>query len=109
MDEIFTTARDLELKLNEDDIEDLIMRHGDELTIEDLQEILNEKLQETQRNVSLSKQEEDKRRPMPTSAIKYLLKKWKAVRALNGTQIKPMSVGLGFFTTTMLLITSGKS
>ncbi|GFU53099.1 uncharacterized protein TNCV_3098831 [Trichonephila clavipes] len=80
MDEILTAARDLELEVNEDDIEDLIMGHEDELTIE-LQEILNEKLQETQRNVS-PEQKEDEKGPMPTSAIKDLLTKWKAVRAM---------------------------
>ncbi|GFS83913.1 hypothetical protein TNCV_2363481 [Trichonephila clavipes] len=58
----------------EDDIEELIIGHEDELTIE-LQEILNEEHQEIQRNVSPSKQEEDERRPMPTSAIKDLFKK----------------------------------
>ncbi|GFV54552.1 hypothetical protein TNCV_955351 [Trichonephila clavipes] len=47
MDGILTTARDLELEVNEDDIEELIMGHGDELTIEELQEILNEEHQET--------------------------------------------------------------
>ncbi|GFS71329.1 tigger transposable element-derived protein 1-like protein [Trichonephila clavipes] len=47
MDEILTTARDLELELNDDDIEELIMGHEDELTTE-LQEILNEEHQETQ-------------------------------------------------------------
>ncbi|GFV13298.1 hypothetical protein TNCV_3656181 [Trichonephila clavipes] len=52
MDEILTTARDLELEVNEDDIEELIMGHKDELTIEELQEILNEEHQDTQRNVS---------------------------------------------------------
>ncbi|GFV70657.1 uncharacterized protein TNCV_3842361 [Trichonephila clavipes] len=81
MDEILTTARDLELGVNEDDIEELIMGHEDELTIE-LQEILNEEHQETQRNVFPSEQEEDERGPMPTSAIKDLLKKWEAVRAM---------------------------
>ncbi|GFS92604.1 uncharacterized protein TNCV_1160621 [Trichonephila clavipes] len=83
MDEILTTARDLELEVNEDDIyiEELLMGHEDELTIEELQEILNEEYQETQRNVSPSEQEEDERGPMPTSAIKDLLKKWEAVRA----------------------------
>ncbi|GFX29153.1 uncharacterized protein TNCV_3216881 [Trichonephila clavipes] len=39
---------DLELEVNEDDIEELIMGHEDELTIEELPEILNEKHQETQ-------------------------------------------------------------
>ncbi|GFU05882.1 uncharacterized protein TNCV_3394671 [Trichonephila clavipes] len=58
------------------------MGHEDELTIEELQEILNEEHQETHRNVSPSEQEEDKRGPMPTSAIKYLLKKWEDVRAM---------------------------
>ncbi|GFU64038.1 uncharacterized protein TNCV_246151 [Trichonephila clavipes] len=93
MDEILTTARDLELEVNEDDIEELIMGHADELTIEELQEILNEEHQETQRNVSpsvcgrgsrvsSSEQEEDERGPMPTSAIKDLLKKWMNVRAM---------------------------
>ncbi|GFS84697.1 uncharacterized protein TNCV_4608071 [Trichonephila clavipes] len=81
MDEILTTSRDLELEVNEDDTEKLIMGHEDELTIE-LQEILNEEHQETQRNVSPSEQEEDERGPMPTYAIKDLLKKWKAVRAM---------------------------
>ncbi|GFU17086.1 uncharacterized protein TNCV_1853481 [Trichonephila clavipes] len=73
MDEVLTTARDLELEVNEDDIEELIMGHEDEQTIE---------LQETQRNVSPSKQEEDERGPMPTSAFKDLLKKWEAVRSM---------------------------
>ncbi|GFU40930.1 uncharacterized protein TNCV_2467031 [Trichonephila clavipes] len=82
MDEISTTARDLELEVIEDEIEDLIMGHEDELTTEELQEILNEEHQETQRNVSPSEQEEDERGPMPTSAIKDLFKKWDAVRAM---------------------------
>ncbi|GFW58845.1 uncharacterized protein TNCV_4046841 [Trichonephila clavipes] len=81
MDEILTTARDLELEVNEEDIEELITGHEDELTIEELQEIYEEH-QETQRNVSPSEQEEDERGPMPTSAIKYLFKKWEAVRAM---------------------------
>ncbi|GFW80350.1 hypothetical protein TNCV_2944831 [Trichonephila clavipes] len=59
MDEILATARDLELEVNEYDIEKLIMGHEDELTTEELQEILNEEHQETQRNVSPSEQEED--------------------------------------------------
>ncbi|GFY11606.1 hypothetical protein TNCV_4230751 [Trichonephila clavipes] len=41
MDEILTTARDLELEVNEDDVEELIIGHEDELTTEELQEILN--------------------------------------------------------------------
>ncbi|GFW83289.1 uncharacterized protein TNCV_2509291 [Trichonephila clavipes] len=82
MDEILTTARDLELEVNEDDIEELIMGHEDELTTEEFQEILNEEHQETQRNVSPSEQEEDERGPMPTSAIKDLLKKGEDVRAM---------------------------
>ncbi|GFU18724.1 uncharacterized protein TNCV_1352761 [Trichonephila clavipes] len=87
MDEILTTARDLELEVNEDDIEEL-------------QEILNEEHQETHRNVSPSEQEEDERGPMPTSAIKDLLKKWADVRAMVnrvGTQTKLMSIGLEFW------------
>ncbi|GFV39925.1 uncharacterized protein TNCV_1808371 [Trichonephila clavipes] len=82
MDEILTTARDLELEVNEDDMEELIIGHEDELTTEELQEILNEEHQETRRNVSLSEQKEDERGPMPTSAIKDLLKKWADVRAM---------------------------
>ncbi|GFW92012.1 uncharacterized protein TNCV_2152911 [Trichonephila clavipes] len=82
MDEILATARDLELEVNEDDIEELIMGHEDELTTEELQDILNEEHQETQRNVSPSEQEEDERGPMPTSAIKDLLKKWEGVKAM---------------------------
>ncbi|GFT74041.1 uncharacterized protein TNCV_3707761 [Trichonephila clavipes] len=70
MDEILTTARDLKLKVKENDIEELIMGHEDELTIEEPQEILNEEHQETQRTVSPSEQEKDKRGSMPTSAIK---------------------------------------
>ncbi|GFW01102.1 hypothetical protein TNCV_1763401 [Trichonephila clavipes] len=44
----------------EDDIEELIMGHEDELTIEELQEILKEEHQETQRNVSPSKNKKTK-------------------------------------------------
>ncbi|GFV17109.1 uncharacterized protein TNCV_3632721 [Trichonephila clavipes] len=87
MDEILTTARDLEMEVNQDDIEELIMGHEDELTIEELQEILNEEYQETQRNVS-PEQEEDEIGLMPTSAIKDLLKRWEAVRA-NGLRMAP--------------------
>ncbi|GFS54552.1 hypothetical protein TNCV_2748801 [Trichonephila clavipes] len=50
---------DLELEVKEDDIEEIIMGHEDELTTEELQEILNEEHQETQQNVSPSEQEED--------------------------------------------------
>ncbi|GFW04334.1 hypothetical protein TNCV_877071 [Trichonephila clavipes] len=45
MDEILTTARDLELEVKEDDIEELIMGHEDELTTEEVQEILNKEHQ----------------------------------------------------------------
>ncbi|GFT74413.1 uncharacterized protein TNCV_539411 [Trichonephila clavipes] len=82
MDEILSTARALELEVNEDDIEELIMGHEDELTTEEFQEILNEEHEETQRNVSPSEQEEDERGPISTSAIKDLLKKWEDVRAM---------------------------
>ncbi|GFW69281.1 uncharacterized protein TNCV_486301 [Trichonephila clavipes] len=58
------------------------MGHENELTIEELQEILNEEHQETQRNMSPSEQEEDERGPMPTCAIKDLLKKWADVRTM---------------------------
>ncbi|GFT53060.1 uncharacterized protein TNCV_4232061 [Trichonephila clavipes] len=61
----------------DDDIEEFIMGQEDELTIEELQEILNEEHEETQRNVSPSEQEEDERGPMPTSAIKDILEKWR--------------------------------
>ncbi|PRD30602.1 UNVERIFIED_CONTAM: hypothetical protein NCL1_25944 [Trichonephila clavipes] len=81
MDEILTTARVLELKVNEADIEELLMGHENELTMEELQEFLNEEHQETQRNVSPSVQEEAKRGQMPTSAIKDLLKKKEVVKA----------------------------
>ncbi|GFT46119.1 uncharacterized protein TNCV_62521 [Trichonephila clavipes] len=50
--------------------------------IEELEEILNEKHQETHRKVSSSEQEEDERAPMPISAIKNLLKKWADIRAM---------------------------
>ncbi|GFT02888.1 transposable element Tcb2 transposase [Trichonephila clavipes] len=107
---VFSDHQELEFEVNEDDIEELRMGHEDELTTE-LQEILNEEHQETQPNVSPSEQEEDERGPMSTSVIKDLLKKWEDVRAmvLECTQTKLMSVELGIFTTTMLLITSGKS
>ncbi|GFS92456.1 hypothetical protein TNCV_1159451 [Trichonephila clavipes] len=69
MDEILTTARDLELEVNEDDIEELIMGHEDELTIEELQEILNEKDQETHSEMCLllnmRKTKEDQCRHLP--------------------------------------------
>ncbi|GFX92576.1 uncharacterized protein TNCV_2520351 [Trichonephila clavipes] len=108
MDEILTAARDLELEVNEDDI----MGHEDELTIEELQKIVNEEHQETQRNVSPSEQEEDERGPMPTPPIKDLLKKWEAVRAMvlewHPNQADVSRVG-NLYNTTMLLITPGKS
>ncbi|GFV47676.1 hypothetical protein TNCV_1708721 [Trichonephila clavipes] len=53
MDEILTTAKDLELEVNENDIEELIMRHEDELTIEELQEILNEEHQKKHNEMCL--------------------------------------------------------
>ncbi|GFV67146.1 hypothetical protein TNCV_3669011 [Trichonephila clavipes] len=47
MNEIFTTARDRELEVNEAGIEELIMEHEDELTTEEPQEIVNKEHQET--------------------------------------------------------------
>ncbi|GFV96852.1 uncharacterized protein TNCV_4350651 [Trichonephila clavipes] len=111
MNEILTTARDLEFEVNEDDIEELIMGHEDELTTEELQEILNEEHQETQRNVCPSEQEENERGPMPTFSIKDLLKKWEDVRAMV-LEWHPYQADVsrfGIFTTIMLLITSGNS
>ncbi|GFS92715.1 hypothetical protein TNCV_1161391 [Trichonephila clavipes] len=52
MDASLTTARDLKLEVNEDDIEELIREHEDELTTEELREILNEEHQETVKCVS---------------------------------------------------------
>ncbi|GFW58207.1 uncharacterized protein TNCV_2633811 [Trichonephila clavipes] len=87
------------------------MGHEDELTTEELQEILNEEHQEAQRNVSPSEQEEDERGPMPTSAVKDLLKKRAGVRAMvlewHPNQADVSRVGDLY--NDMLLITSGKS
>ncbi|GFX18985.1 uncharacterized protein TNCV_322901 [Trichonephila clavipes] len=88
MDEILTTARDLELEVNEDDIEELTMGHEDELTKEELQKILNEEHQKTQRNVSPSEQEEDEREPTPTSAIKDLFKKQAMMIEITRLQLR---------------------
>ncbi|GFU68739.1 uncharacterized protein TNCV_4400171 [Trichonephila clavipes] len=82
MHEILTTARDLELEVNEDGIEELILVHEDELTTEELQEILNKEHQETHRNLLPSEQEEEERGPMLSSAIKDLLKKWEDFRVM---------------------------
>ncbi|GFU19968.1 hypothetical protein TNCV_2705971 [Trichonephila clavipes] len=54
-------SSDLELEVNEVDIEKLIMGHEDELTIEELQEILNKEHQDPQQNVSPYEQEEDEK------------------------------------------------
>ncbi|GFW17959.1 uncharacterized protein TNCV_2231401 [Trichonephila clavipes] len=81
-------GRDLELEVNEDDIEEPVMRHEDELTTEELQEILNEEHQETQRNVSPSEQEEGESGPMPTSAIKDLFEKVGGCQS-NGLRMAP--------------------
>jgi hypothetical protein len=110
MDEIVTNARDLELEVNENGIEELLMEHEDGLTTEELQEILNEEHQETQRDVS-PEIEEDEKGPMLTSAIKNLLKKWEDVRT-TVLEWHPNQVevnGFGISTTAMPLITSGKS
>jgi hypothetical protein len=86
MDEIVKTARDLELYVNEDDIEEPLMEYEDDLTTEELQEILNEEHQETQRYVSPEKEEYEKG---PVSTVRL--------------------IGRGNSTTKMPLITSGKS
>ncbi|GFX58597.1 uncharacterized protein TNCV_417761 [Trichonephila clavipes] len=70
------------------DVEESIMGHEDELTTEELQEILNEEHQEKQRNVSPSEQEEDERGPMPRCAIKDLLKKVGVCQS-NGLRMAP--------------------
>ncbi|GFT24143.1 uncharacterized protein TNCV_2063891 [Trichonephila clavipes] len=87
------------------------MGHEDELTTEELQEILNEEHQETQRNVSPSEQEEDERDPMPTSAIKDLLKKWADVRALVLEWHPNQAVSRvgDLYNDNAIIITSGKS
>lgn len=109
MDEIVTTARDLELEVTKDAIEEHIMEHENEVTTEEFHEILNKEHQEIYRIVSPSEKEEGERGQMPTFSIKNLLKKWKNVRAtvLECTLTKLMSKSLGISRTTMLLITSG--
>lgn len=47
MDEIVTTAKELELKVNNDGIQELIMEHESELMIVELQELSNVENQET--------------------------------------------------------------
>lgn len=61
MDEIVITVRDLELKVNEDEIEGLIMEYEGVLTAEEFQKILNGDHQGTQRNGFTSEKEEDER------------------------------------------------
>ena len=58
MDEIVTSVRDLELEVNEDDIKEHIMEN--DMTTEEIQELLNEEHQETQKDVFSSEKEEDK-------------------------------------------------
>ncbi|GFU74885.1 uncharacterized protein TNCV_4800591 [Trichonephila clavipes] len=88
------------------------MGHAEKLTTEELQEILNEEHQETQRNVSPSEQEDVERGPMPTSAIKDLLKKWTDIRAMvlewHPYQAYVSRFG-DLYNNGALLITSGKS
>ncbi|GFW04106.1 uncharacterized protein TNCV_2052221 [Trichonephila clavipes] len=76
-----------------------MMGQEDELTTEELQEILNEEHQETQRNVSPSEQEEDERGPMPTFVIKNLLKKWADwywARTRDKANHGPIPIPLGY-------------
>ncbi|GFX28032.1 hypothetical protein TNCV_774161 [Trichonephila clavipes] len=74
IDEILTTARDLELEVNED-IEEFIMGHEDELMIEELQEILNIKNTKKHNEMCLllneRKTKEDQNRHLP---LKIFLK-----------------------------------
>ena len=60
--------------MNQDGIEELIMKHENDLTMEELQELLDEEHQKTQ-DVFSSEKEKNERGPAPTSAIKNLLKK----------------------------------
>jgi hypothetical protein len=86
------------------------MEHEDDLTTDELQEMFNEEHQEIQRDVSPEKEENEKG-PMPTSAIKDLLKKWEDVRTTvlewhpNHVEVNRV----GDLYNTMPLITSGKS
>ncbi|GFV52236.1 uncharacterized protein TNCV_3778081 [Trichonephila clavipes] len=74
---LYETVNYPELQISEPVFSETLQRKN-----EGLQEILNEEHQETHRNVSPSEQEEDERGPMPTSAIKDLLKKWADVGAM---------------------------
>ncbi|GFW98206.1 hypothetical protein TNCV_331581 [Trichonephila clavipes] len=68
MEEILTTVRDLELEVNEDDIEELIMGQKDELTTEELLEILNKNTKKHSEMCLLlnkRKTKEDQYRHMP--------------------------------------------
>ena len=65
--EIVTTARDLELEV--DDIEELITEHENDLTTDELRELLDEERQETQRDVSFPLIKRKTKEQLPTSAI----------------------------------------
>ncbi|KAF3422694.1 hypothetical protein E2986_12592, partial [Frieseomelitta varia] len=111
---IVTTAGDLELEVSEDDIEELTMEHESDLTTEELQELLNEEHQETHRDVFSSEKEKDERGPMPTSAIKDLLKKFGKDVRTTILEWHPNEIEVNRLrdfcnsAVTMLLITSGK-
>ncbi|GFT99382.1 uncharacterized protein TNCV_3357231 [Trichonephila clavipes] len=77
-----TFTKDFCVRITNTFKKDFLCLDNEHILGEELQEILNEEHQETHRNVSPSEQEEDERGPMPTSAIKDLLKKWADVRAM---------------------------
>ena len=57
-----TTAGDLESEVTQDDIEELRVEHGNDLTTEELQELSNEEHQETHRAVFSSEKRERRKR-----------------------------------------------
>lgn len=64
--------------MNEDDIQELIMEHENELRVEELKELSNEENQETpRRTLSFDRDEQES---VSTSVIKQLFKKWEEVR-----------------------------
>ncbi|XP_023210348.1 tigger transposable element-derived protein 1-like [Centruroides sculpturatus] len=77
--EIISTARELELEMEVEDVEELIEEHQEELTTEELQALMAQE-HEAQREASSDEEEEQFNQPISTAAIKDFLVKWGEVQ-----------------------------
>ncbi|XP_013365403.1 PREDICTED: tigger transposable element-derived protein 1-like [Chinchilla lanigera] len=84
VDEIMSLGKTLGLEVNEDDIQEMVEEHGQELTTEELMDLHRKQQQEVMEETSSAEEEEEERKveeSLPSNKIRKICKMWETVKS----------------------------